>query len=326
MNGYRFLYWDKLDAESQNQLSCSPLLAQMNNHYLRNTHSQEYYNEYLGSAYRNRSILVFQQHTPIIALPRLCKDNEINFAGQPSEIISVVDKVTTRKATVALIHHLKKKSPNAGLNCLFDHNSVVIKELAGCITSLNNHYHGYIDLDLPEADYKRAIRKSYKSLINWGEKNFSIRLIDHQAKDFDEFKAFQLLHLNASGKVTRSEATWLKQFEMICAGYGFLVNAYYGDEIISGCYIMKDEQQAFYGVAASRRDLMHENMPLNHFPLYQAVRHCRNLGLKQFIFGNVDLDQNNNGKLENINRFKRGFCTNLSIRHSINVRFGPSSL
>jgi len=211
------------------------------------------------------------------------------------------------------------------LDGLFDHNSIVIKELAGYITSLNYHYHGYIDLDLPEANYKNAIRKSYKSLINWGEKNFSIRLVDHRAKNLDEFKAFKSLHLEASRKVTRSDATWLKQFDMICAGYGFLVNAYFHGEIVSGCYIMNDDQVAFYGVAASRRDLMAENMPINHFPLYEAVRHSRNLGLKQFIFGNVNTDQTDNIKLRNINKFKRGFCTNLSIRHSINVRLGPSS-
>lgn len=322
MSRYSFIHWDELDVKSQIALSTSPLLKKMNNHYFRNVHSQSYYREYLGQNNCNRSIIMLHQETPILALTRLCEANEINFAGQPSEIISVVNRIETRIATVAMISYLKKISNSIGFSGVIDNNSVVIKELAGFITSTNHDYHGYVDLSLPEATYKKVIRKSYKSLLNWGEKNLSIQLVDQDAKDLSEFKAFQALHLRASGKITRSEATWSKQFEMIGAGFGFLVNAYYNDEIVGGCYIMNDQKQAFYGVAAGRRDLMAKNIPVNHFPLYHAVRHCQKQGLTKFNLGNISKDQTGNSKLNNINQFKRGFCTDISIRHSVNFRFG----
>lgn len=321
MNAYNFIHWDDLDVESQLTLSTSPLLKKINNHYFRNVHSQSYYREYLGDDNRNRTIIVRRRETPILALTRLCKANEINFAGQPSEIISVVDKIESRMATVEMISHLKKMSKNVRLSGAINNNSIVIKELAAFITSINHSYHGYVDLRLPRESYKKVLRKSYKSLINWGEKNFSIRLADQNATDLSEFKAFQNLHLRASGKSTRSEATWSKQFDTISAGFGFLINAYYNDKIVGGCYIMNDQKQAFYAVAAGNRDLMGQNIPVNHFPLYHAIRHCQNLGLTKFNFGNVSTDQTDSKKLKNINQFKRGFCTDISIRHSINFSF-----
>ena len=325
MNAYNFIQWDDLDVESKATLSTFPLLKKINNHYFRNIHSQSYYREYLGDENRNRTIIVRHHETPVLALTRLCKANEINFAGQPSEVISVVDNIESRIATIEMINHLKKISKNVRFSGSINNNSTVIKELAAFITSINHIYHGYVNLRFPEENYKKALRKSYKSLINWGEKNFSIRLVDQNAADLSEFKAFQNLHLRASGKITRSEATWSRQFDTINSGFGFLVNAYHNDKIAGGCYIMNDQKQAFYAVAAGDRDLMDKNIPVNHFPLYHAIRHCQNLGLEKFNFGNVNIDQHNNKKLNSINQFKRGFCTDISIRNSINFSFGQNT-
>lgn len=324
MSDFRFIKWDELDAESRNELSTSPLLQKLNNHYLRNTCSQEYFIEYLGENHRNRSIILFQNETPILALTRLCRANEINFAGQPSEIITIADKALTRSATIALINYLKKEYAHGCVDGLLSDNSLIIKELVGNITAVHHHYHGFVDLDLSESEYRKHIRKSYKSLINWGEKNLEIRLVHDQEIDFNEFKAFQSLHFEASGRATRSEASWLKQYDMISEGHGFLLNAYFDGEIVSGCFIMKDNSKAFYGVAAGRRDLMADKLPINHFPLYVAINHCRQSGLKEFIFGNVDTDHLEDSKLNNINQFKRGFCTNLTISHSIRIQIGNS--
>lgn len=325
MNAYNFIHWDELDVESQRTLSTSPLLKKINNHYFRNVQSQSYYKEYLGDGNRNRTIIMCRQETPVLALTRLCKANEINFAGQPSEIISVVDKIEKRSAIIEMISHLKKMSNSFRISGTIKNHSIVVRELASFITSINHSYHGYVDLRLPRESYKKALRKSYKPLINWGEKNFSIRLVNRNATDLSEFKAFQNLHLRASGKSTRSEATWSKQFDAICAGFGFLVNAYYNEKIVGGCYIMNDQKQAFYAVAAGNRDLMGQNIPVNHFPLYHAIRHCQNLGLTKFNFGNVSTDQTDSKKLKNINQFKRGFCTDISIRPSINFSFGQNT-
>ena len=66
--------------------------------------------------------------------------------------------------------------------------------------------------------------------------------------------------------------SWDLQFELIKKDKAFLVSAKLNSDLVSGCYIMHDEKTAFYGVAASDRDLMSDKHALNHYPLYLGIK------------------------------------------------------
>ena len=44
---------------------------------------------------------------------------------------------------------------------------------------------------------------------------------------------------------TRSDLSWLYQFDIIKSGYGFLIAAHYNHDLVSGCFVMHDQKQLF---------------------------------------------------------------------------------
>ena len=55
--------------------------------------------------------------------------------------------------------------------------------------------------------YKAGIRKSYKSLINWGSKNLYIQRVNKESGDFSLLEQFMEFHIKISGRRTRSAAS-----------------------------------------------------------------------------------------------------------------------
>ena len=72
-----------------------------------------------------------------------------------------------------------------------------------------------IDLGQSEVDLKRAIRKSYHSLINWGLNSMEIEIHDNSNIKWKTIERFRDLHINEAKRETRSIDTWNKQFEAI---------------------------------------------------------------------------------------------------------------
>ena len=60
--------------------------------------------------------------------------------------------------------------------------------------SLKTQFNGCVDLTQDESEIKKTLRKSYKSLINWGRKNMSLKMIDSNHLDEKTFREFQQFH------------------------------------------------------------------------------------------------------------------------------------
>ena len=104
---------------------------------------------------------------------------------------------------------------------------------------------------------------------------------------------------------------------MIKEGSGYLVNVFYKEELVSGCFVMNDSSNALYAVAASDRDLMATGLGLNHCSLWRAISVAADKGCKQFILGDVKEGDYHQEKTRNIAMFKRGFATDINIIPSI---------
>ena len=172
-----------------------------------------------------------------------------------------------------------------------------------------------------------SLRKSYKSIINWGRNSLSFKLVDINNPDEAIFKSFKELHLLSSGRKTRSDQTWDIQFQMIKSGWGYLASCYMNNQMVSGCIIMNDSNLAYYAVAASNREMMANKLPLNHFPLFQSILIAKEKGCKKFIMGKIntdfsDFDNLKNTKDDNISKFKLGFSSHIDIFKTTTFRFG----
>ena len=95
------------------------------------------------------------------------------------------------------------------------------------------YYSTIIDLNNSESDLKKAIRKSYTSLINWGIRELKPYVYNFQNIHWGVIKEFRELHISESGKETRTIKSWEKQYEMVKAGEAFVVVGTLKDKMVS---------------------------------------------------------------------------------------------
>lgn len=175
-----------------------------------------------------------------------------------------------------------------------------------------------VDLTLPVEAIRASLRKSYRSLVNWGLKNMSIERLDAKCADraaFDEIKAF---HRKVAGKCTRPDETWEIQWRMVEAGEAFCVLGRDGERLIGANMILVSDV-AYYGVGVYDKDLMDDGYPIAHGLLFYAILHCKRLGLSRFVLGDVG---GGDEKQDGIAHFKKGFATEVVLGPWTEIRRG----
>lgn len=170
---------------------------------------------------------------------------------------------------------------------------------------------GIIDLALSPALIKRNIRKSYKSLVNWGEKHMQTTVYDQANITQEVFDAFEDFHLKVSGKKTRSHETWALQLDMIRKGEAFLVVALYNGVMASANLFLTGTSEVFYGVGVNDRELTEvQNLAIAHYPIYRAALYAKEKGYKVFNLNTLN-KPNASDKEKSISFFKKGFTSQL---------------
>ena len=93
--------------------------------------------------------------------------------------------------------------------------------------------HGlYVDLSREVKDIHGNLRKSYRSLINKGERLWQVEV--HDKVSDEVFEEFHQLHITVSGRVTRPKDTWDLQKRAINDGQDFLVTVRDGEQVLCG--------------------------------------------------------------------------------------------
>ncbi len=169
----------------------------------------------------------------------------------------------------------------------------------------------YLDLRLDLAEIRRNFRKSYKSLIVSGSRMWMVGVLDTtNANIWQEFKE---LHLNVSGRATRSDETWAIQYKNIvhqCAFLVFLRNA--NGNMVGGGFFSYTSDEGFYEVAAYDRTLF--DKPLGHVVQYSAIGELKRRGVRWYKIGarhfNSD-DPRPTDKEISIAGFKQGFASHI---------------
>jgi hypothetical protein len=173
-----------------------------------------------------------------------------------------------------------------------------------------------IDLREPEATLYGQIRKSYKSLINWGKKNLHLKVIEGQTVDPDDVNRFRELHLHAAGRETRSRLTWHRQYEMVRAGEAFVVTGELDGELVTAALFPCSSRYCFYGVSASKRELF--DKPMSHAVIWCALLHAKEHGCIFFELPELRYPEQGpplpTEKELSISTFKRGFGGETHIR------------
>ena len=177
----------------------------------------------------------------------------------------------------------------------------------------------YVDLALSPEEIHRRWRKSYRSLIQEGERLFDVTV--HETVTPSLFDEFRQLHFHVAGRATRSLETWEIQEEAIRAGCGFLVTARQKDgELIGAEFYEYSRDEAVYSVAAYRRDLF--DQPISHVIHNRAIQHMQALGLNWYHIGTRaypgDMIKPTDKELS-ISYFKEGVATHTFFRMILDV-------
>lgn len=177
-----------------------------------------------------------------------------------------------------------------------------------------------IDLSKSEVELREQIRKSYKSLINWGDRNLQMCIVDAQSITNSHIEDFRRLHIQAAGRETRSVQTWKIQHKQVLANEAFLILGYTNQELVTAAFFIYNHRCCLYGVSASNRSLF--DKPMSHSILWTAILHAKKLGCQYFEMGERLYPKQGEplptSKELGISKFKRGFGGITGVR--LNLR------
>ena len=101
----------------------------------------------------------------------------------------------------------------------------------------------YVDLSNSESIIRSSVRKSYKSLINWGLRNLDIKIHNSKNITLHKFNEIKMFHLLVAKKKTRSDKSWDIQYDMIKSAHGFIVEAHYMRQLASASIIIHNSKE-----------------------------------------------------------------------------------
>lgn len=279
----------------------------------------KYKKEYCGdNEYKNTSIIVFEGDEPIVALFAYSAGTTISFFNEPVNIVSSVfdNRDKEAKALSLLFSSLKEfAAKNNYSTIIFNNNVHLLSVFFSKLTQTDLRFEAYLDLLESKEIIKAGVRKSYKSLINWSEKNIPTQVITHKNPNYEQFISFRDFHRHTSGRITRSDKSWELQYESLLNNEAYLVLGYYNNKLASGTLVTHGKKNAYYCVGVYDRELMAADIGLAHNNLLRAIYHAKDIGLEEFNLGNLP-QTNTDAKEARIFYFKTGF-TKLMRTHTI---------
>jgi len=303
-----------LDEIEMSNFKKSKLYSSINNNWSNTDSYIRFINEYFNNSFENQSLVVFMNNEFFIAMISFSKDNILSFFGEPLYIIDNNEHSANLNLAYNVFYKKLssiKKEHSFNKIYLYE-NTKIISKFCDSIISNSHNYQMYIDLSQSEELIKMNIRKSFKSLINWGKKNLQIDIIDSNNLDKIKFNSFKDFHVKVSGRKTRSDKTWDLQYDAIRNNEAYLTLGNLNGVLVSGAYIAHGTDIAYYGVAVNDRELMAENLPIGHSILFQSIILAKKKGLNKFIVGDYNFVEDE--KINAITKYKKGFVNSMSLK------------
>lgn len=177
--------------------------------------------------------------------------------------------------------------------------------------SCSNSHQLFLDLRPSLAAIKSGFRKSYKSLINSGRREWTVTVLD--TPDSSIWAEFAQLHLDVSGRKTRSDETWALQLRQIAVGEALLVLLRDGEgKMVGGGFFQFSRDEALYAVGAYDRKLFPK--PLGHVVQATAIEELKRRNIRWLKLGRRFFSSDFPTPTEkevSISEFKSGFSSHL---------------
>lgn len=261
------------------------------------------------------SVLCLQNGQPVALALAVSIDTEIQYFGSGINIsyapdLKDIDQVTNLILD-AFVNFGETKKYNSIHIRTEPQATISIPELEVRLLNLGANaeplYFGIIDLRAEEADIKSDIRKSYKSLINFGKREIRLEVETGENANKDNFEAFRKFHIKTAGRETRPIESWEEMFKLVKGGQADIAYGYYEDKLVSCSYLPHYAGTTLYGSGVYERELF--DKPISHWPIYNAILYAKARGDQFFDLGEVYFNNEVSEKERNIAYFKKGFTS-----------------
>lgn len=277
--------------------------------------SARYYKAYFGASYRGDVSFIAHRGDDPLAVVRAQAAGEL-IADNGQSI--VLFRRSEAVAESALVDVLEDSARQYGAGAV----KILDATLGSALGSLGRNLlsrravpavrlQAIADLTVDESVLKSGLRKSYRSLVNWGLRELRYQFVTATAFDAAAFESFRDFHIRVSGRETRSRESWDIQAEMIKAGRAELLLSHFdGHGLVSGSLFLDTGTTTTYGVGVYERSLF--DKPLAHAPLFTGMLRAKARGQHRFVIGDVPVAKAPDDKEFSIGQFKSGFTGNLN--------------
>lgn len=280
-----------------------------------------------GGEWTDLSCILFLNNEAVAIWPLTICSNKENFSltsqGQsvmPPQFISGISERNRKKITLGCLRVVDNLAQKLNISewCsnVINPNKLTIENWQTILMENGSHckvrYELYVDLQLTNTEIKSKIRRRYRSLINYGERLWSIDLL-FSPGDLSLWEEFRKFHAMVAGRTTRSLESWQLQYQALVNDEAFLVILRDIDGQMTGAgFFMCSEDEGVYAVGAYDRQLFER--PLGHVVQYRAIEELKKRGCKWYRIGTrpylTDVPTPSEKELS-IGYFKEGFASHI---------------
>ena len=202
--------WVESDRQAVHRILFDPAFAELEAYPHRGTFGRTYHAAVHGDS--DQSFAVFAGHAPVLVCLCAPLDGALGFYSLPLQFCMRpgIDAAIQRAAVAAAFAHLDRLAARQGLR------TAAVREPARAEVSAVEQacqargaqaerlQHACVDLTGGHTLWRAALRKSSRSLVNWGRRNLTMRFVNRETPDRTLFEHARQFHADVAGRVTRS--------------------------------------------------------------------------------------------------------------------------
>lgn len=299
-----------------------PAFAAADSHPLAGRFGRDYYPLAVEPAGTDASLAVLDGASVLGWMAAFLRDGELAWFHAPAQVFTRagLDPGTRARVAEALVAALEAQRRDGGIAGW----SLSDARAGGTLSPLGEAalaqgasprlgLVGIHDLTRDEPAMRQALRRRYRSMVNWGQSNLTIAASDAATPDAAAFAEYRAFHARIAGRVTRGGASWAVMERWIGTGGGELLLGRLADgQLVAGLMVIDGGETSIY--ASGVFDRARFDLPLAHYPMWRAMLGARARNRRIFELGDVAPAPEADAKESSIAHFKRGFASAIETR------------
>ena len=163
----------------------------------------------------------------------------------------------------------------------------------------------YVDLSFSETIIRKNFRELHQRLLNKTYEDLNYEIIDNTNYK-NEIYEMEKMHIEVSGKRTRSSKSWEINAEMIKNNCAFLTKASNKKKVLSYYFFFLNKISTIYFSSVTYREYFKIYKNLGHTSIWNAIKYSRNKS--RFLYLGDENINSSTDKEKNIEFFKKGFA------------------